>query len=355
MHAQRESALTLATSLLQPFYKLLASYELSPYVQLEKLRALGPDARIPWDETVALLLTAVELTGDPDLGLKAGRICDLEDGGALAYAASSANTLREAMGVAGRYMGLLSDVMSYGLVVEGPRAEVHLDSKVVLPRAGADFVASALRTHHRRTHSIDIPGLEWSFRHERPAAMQEYERTFGSTRLNFSAPFFGFSFDARFLDIPLRTADARQHQRVLGHIEAVLAEIPQRDTVAGGVRKAIMRDLASAQLSVNHVAHALSMSRRTLARRLQEEGTSFSELVDDTRRRMAQHYLSNSDRSVAQIAALLGFSEVATFYRAFRRWTQMTPVDYRQRIGGKGAPAADESREVPVWRPRRAL
>jgi AraC-like DNA-binding protein len=356
MTAQREPGITLATSLLQPFYKLLASYELSPYVLLEKLRALGPDARVPWDEAVTLLLTAIELTGDADLGLKAGRILDLEDGGALAYAASSANTLRDAMNVAGRYMGLLSGLMTYRVVVHGARAEVHLDSEVALPRAAADFQASALRTHHRRTHSVEIPGLEWCFRHERPAVMEEYERTFGATRLTFSAPYFGFSFDARFLDIPLRTADSRQHQRMLGQMEAALAEIPKLDTVAGGVRRAIMRDLASTQLSVSHVAHALRMSRRTLARRLHEEGTSFSELVDDTRRRMAQHYLTESDRSVAQIALQLGFSEVATFYRAFRRWMQMTPVEYRQRVASGASPAPQgEPPSAPVWSGRRAL
>jgi AraC-like DNA-binding protein len=336
MTASRERVLTLSTCMLQPFYKLLASYQLSPYVELERLRALGPAARVPFDEALALLVRAVELTGDRDLGLKAGRISDFEDGGTLAYAASSANTLREAMSIAARYMGLLTDSMSYRLVIEGTRALVKLESKVVLPRAAADFQASALRTHHRRTHSIDIPGLEWCFLHEQPAAMEEYERTFGATHLVFSAPYFGFSFDARFLDIPLRTTDARQHQLVLGQIEAVMADIPQRDTIAGGVRKAIVRDLASAELSVTHVAHELSMSRRTLARRLQEEGTSFSELVDDTRRRMAQHYLAESDRSVTQIALLLGFSEVATFYRAFRRWLQMTPVEFRQRANSLG-------------------
>ena len=331
MTAPRVRPLTLSVSLLQPFYKLLASYQLSPAVQLDRLRSLGPDARMPVETAYALLRGAVELTGDADLGLKAGRIFDFEDGGALIYAASSANTLRAAIEVVGRSMAVLTDATRYRLSIEGKRAVVRLENAIELPRAAADFQLSALRTHHRRTHSIDLPGLEWCLLHDRPASLQEYERTFGETPLRFSAECLGFSFEARYLDIPLRTADARLHPLVLQPIEAALAEVPLRDTLAGGVRQAIMRDLASAQLSVTRVAQELRMSRRTLARRLQEEGTSFSELVDDTRCRLAQHHLARTTTSVTQIALLLGFSEVATFYRAFRRWTQTTPVEYRQR------------------------
>jgi AraC-like DNA-binding protein len=356
MTTPRVRALTVSTRLLQPFYKLLASYQLTSRAQLETLRALGPDARVPVDTAYALLSTAVELTGDRDLGLKAGRIFDFDDGGPPIYAASSANTLRAAIEVIGRYMALLTDATGYRLSIEGERAVVRLENTVEAPRAAADFQASAVRTHHRRTHPIDLPGLEWSFLHERPASTEEYERTFGETPLHFSAAYLGFSFDARSLDIPLRTADARLHEQVLRQIEAALAEVPPVDTVAGDVRKAIVRDLASARLSVAHVAQELSMSRRTLARRLQTEGTSFSELVDDTRRRMAQHYLADSARSVAQIALVLGFSEVATFYRAFRRWTQMTPIEYRQKLlaavsGGAPEPGATAA----PWTTRRAL
>lgn len=323
---------TVANSLLHPFYRLLASYELTHHIELETLRALGQDARSPWDRTVAQLMTAVETTGDIDLGLKAGRLFDLADGGLLAYAASSANTLRDAIAVASRHMGLLSDVSRCRLEVEGARAYVHLDSTKLLPRAAVDFQASAIHTHHCRTHSIDLSDLEWSFRHERPAAMQEYERTFGSSRLRFAAPYFGVCFDARLLDIPLRTTDARQHERVMGQIEASLAQIPQLDTMVGGVRRAIMRDLSSNGPSASQLSRQLRMSQRTLARRLREEGTSFRLLVDDTRRRMAKHYLADRKRTVAQIGLLLGYADVATFYRAFRRWYQTTPVQYRRSL-----------------------
>lgn len=345
---QRKQVPTLANSLLQPFYRLLVTYELPDSIELEKLPVLRLDARRPWDETVAQLLTAVELTGDADLGLKAGRLFDLADGGVLAYAASSAQTLRDAMAITSRYLGLLSDVSRYRLVVEGARAYVHLDSADILPRAAADFQASVLRTHHRRTHSIDIPNLEWSFRHERPADMQEYERTFGATHLSFAAPYFGFCFDARLLDIPLRTADARLHQGAMAQIEAGRTQIPQVETMVTVVRRAIMRDPSSNTLSARQLSRQLGMSTRTLARRLEEEGTSFRALVDDARRGMAKQYLAEQHRTVAQVGLLLGYAEVATFYRAFRRWYQMTPLEYRRSLDRDEGDVSDSARQADV-------
>jgi AraC-like DNA-binding protein len=76
------------------------------------------------------------------------------------------------------------------------------------------------------------------------------------------------------------------------------------------------------------------MNQRTLARRLQSEGTTFSALFDDLRRGLALRYLLRSDLRISEVVFLLGFSEVATFYRAFRRWTGQTPVEYRRSQGG---------------------
>ena len=74
------------------------------------------------------------------------------------------------------------------------------------------------------------------------------------------------------------------------------------------------------------------MTRRTLTRRLQKEGTSFTELLDDVRRQAALHYLDKSEHSVEDIAFLLGFSESSAFVRAFKRWQGMAPTSSEQEM-----------------------
>ncbi|HEX6239247.1 MAG TPA: AraC family transcriptional regulator ligand-binding domain-containing protein [Polyangiales bacterium] len=339
--------------LLQPFQRLLASYEPFPAElpvpeeMREQLKTNDPATRISLEEAHTLLSFAVDASQDLDLGLKAGRLFDLEDGGALAYAASSAPTLRDAMTTASRALHLVTDAVRYRIVPKGARTEVHLESKAPLSRAVADFQASALRSHHLRTHPYDIPSIAWSFTHPEPASLLEYQRTFGAATLHFSSRYLGFSIDTADLELPLRTADERQHQYMRRLLDAALADTKQPATVLRCVREAIARELGNGELAVEQVANTLHMSARTLARRLHEEGTSFRELVSDARKDRALQYLAASDRPIAEIANVLGFSDVAAFYRAFRRWMRTTPVAFRaearaqRRASAAAAVAAD--------------
>jgi AraC-like DNA-binding protein len=81
------------------------------------------------------------------------------------------------------------------------------------------------------------------------------------------------------------------------------------------------------------VAQTLHLSQRTLQRRLQEEGTSYQQLLDDTRRELAEQYLGQVDLTLLEVAYLLGFADPSNFFRAFRRWFGETPGEYRSRRG----------------------
>jgi len=75
------------------------------------------------------------------------------------------------------------------------------------------------------------------------------------------------------------------------------------------------------------------MSMRTLARRLESEGTTFRDLVDEVRRKLAVDHVGNRDIGFSELSYRLGFSHVAAFHRAFRRWTGQTPLTYRRMAG----------------------
>jgi AraC-like DNA-binding protein len=78
------------------------------------------------------------------------------------------------------------------------------------------------------------------------------------------------------------------------------------------------------------IADALHLSRRSLQRRLKEEGTSYTQVLDETRRQLAAQYVRHSRLSINEITYLLGFSEPSNFSRAFRRWTGASPTAYRE-------------------------
>ncbi len=98
------------------------------------------------------------------------------------------------------------------------------------------------------------------------------------------------------------------------------------------VRACLMKILASGEYAMADVAKHLSISTRTLQRRLQEEGTTFQKELDDLREELARNYLSKSDYSSGQIAFLLGYEDPNSFFRAFRAWTGKTPEGIRTAI-----------------------
>jgi len=90
--------------------------------------------------------------------------------------------------------------------------------------------------------------------------------------------------------------------------------------------------------TIGQVARAMCLSERTLQRRLAQEGVKFSTLLDEVRLQLASRYLEAGRASLTEIAYLLGFADPNSFFRSFKRWTGVTPDNYRQ--GGGAAPQA---------------
>jgi predicted TIM-barrel fold metal-dependent hydrolase len=110
------------------------------------------------------------------------------------------------------------------------------------------------------------------------------------------------------------------------------AAIEAVSVVEGGTF--VVDHLATGHFSLEDAAHKLCMSSRTLGRRLSEEGTTFKNVVDDMRKAVALRYVAGHDLGLSEVALLAGFTETPSFYRAFRRWTGMTPSQYRWKHRG---------------------
>ena len=116
------------------------------------------------------------------------------------------------------------------------------------------------------------------------------------------------------------------------HTRVFLDNFMARSTTREVVDK-IVEKLPDGSPSQQQIAEALHVSNRTLQRKLKDEGTSFMDLLQDTRMQLARKYLRSPGRSVVETAYLLGFSEPSTFSRAFKRWTGQAPAEYREGHG----------------------
>jgi len=279
----------------------------------------------------ALLTQAAGELADPDLGLKAALHTQVGDFEALEWVAMSAPTWREANAVVARYCRILSSAAEVRTEVCGNKAHLILGSALSPGRVALDY---ALAMYHLaiqlRVHEVPEE-LEVWFEYETPDDLSAHLAIFPGARLEFRAAFSGFVTDAARLDAPLPTANVSLHGVLRAHAEHLLAELASGDHLSARVSAYVLEEMPRGGGTADRAAAQLCMTRRNLTRRLREEGTSFSKILQQTRYRTACHYLVHGDQSVEDIAFLLGYSECSPFVRAFRRWSGYAPHEYRLR------------------------
>jgi AraC-like DNA-binding protein len=123
-------------------------------------------------------------------------------------------------------------------------------------------------------------------------------------------------------------ADAVLRQLLERYAAEQLAQMPTSARFSQRVRSCIRSMLPLGSLTADTVAAQFRMSERTLRKHLQEEATSYQEILDDVRAQLARHYLTKEKRGIDEVGFLLGFSDQSAFTKAFRRWTGQTPADF---------------------------
>ena len=131
------------------------------------------------------------------------------------------------------------------------------------------------------------------------------------------------------LALPIAGARADRHALFVAHADSLMQERVRCGDVSGRVSALLASELPHGLGRQKEVAQRLGMSSRTLSRRLKQEGTTFGELLDETRRELSPCYLRDASLAVYEVAFLLGYSEPSTFFRAFKRWTGETPQSWR--------------------------
>lgn len=142
-------------------------------------------------------------------------------------------------------------------------------------------------------------------------------------------PWSGFVLSEEAWHLPMRRRDPILRGLLEQNVDAFVSALPATDPVVVEVRRALVSRLGQADVQIQSVARALATSVRSLQRRLTAAGVTHQELLDSTRREIANRYLSLATLSIAEVAYLLGYSEAAAFHRAFKRWNGIGPQAFR--------------------------
>jgi len=287
-----------------------------------------PDARIPistlhrcWELVVAKL---------PDLNVEVATAYSVGDYGIVGFVAMNSASLAEALAHCARYVGLWADAPS--LVLDGPTMRFEYRHRfadgVGLRRATEAAPIEIIHAARLLTQRRIVPRAV-KMAHAAPPHAARYEAFFGCA-VRFGAKDNALVLAQEDLSAPLVKADPQLGVYLRGVANDALAERSRAsDSLIDHAKQIIAEGLQQGVPSIDVVVDRIGTSERTLRRRLADRGTSFRDLLDDTRSELAQSYVGDDRMPLAEVAFMLGFSEPSAFHRAFKRWTRTTPAAWR--------------------------
>jgi AraC-like DNA-binding protein len=295
--------------------------------------------RYPFYSVCDAWLEAASITNNLNIGLEATKFYTPLDLNALGVTFLSSSTLMEALQRLGRYESVLNSSLDFSIVetadlIQCLCEEPRIDHQAI--RIIEDVRMSVVLDMCRSGHAGSLDPIEVAFTYSEPKDLGDH---FGV----FRCPLV---FDEKLSRISFRTTDAHRPftdaNRELATVndqilDSMIKDFSSSDLVSR-VKRAIVDTLPSGTPDHNAVAKILLMSSRTLQRRLADENTNFRALLLEVRRALAEKYILDKSMPLAEISYMLGFADISSFSRAFKKWTGDPPNEFRSKSAQQTRP-----------------
>jgi AraC-like DNA-binding protein len=284
----------------------------------------------------ALWSTIREMSPDPGIGLKLGEEPRFELYHPTAVAAVCSRSFRDALQRIARFKQLTcpQEVRVLTTRDEASVEFIYLQAQEPEPDILVDLVFSWVLGIGRRGTDGRITPLRLEL--TRPVHSRELLESHFGCRVRFKASRDALVFRNSDLDLPFVTHNVELLTAIGAHLESGLQERNASADVGDQVQRALKRSLAGKRPTLQHTAREMGTSARTLQRRLTEAGITFQQVLEETRRELARHYLQHSALELTEIAYLLGYEEANSFFRAFHGWESTSPGEWRTRAHERG-------------------
>ena len=288
--------------------------------------------RLPLARLADFWEAMLQLVKDPWFPIRAAAIPEHDELSLLAMFCRAQETLGEALRSIAQYSLLVTDAFLISARVDRDHAALAFNMPTALERLGVRcqlefLVCDTVGGIENATGGMRP--LDVAFAHPRPAAgIPPWP---GGVEVRFDAPRTEIVYPWSAWNGRLRGAKPELARALRPKLDAMLTAAAGRITTSDRVRMALPELLYEGKPDGQRVARQLSVSWRTLQRRLEAAGTTFRTLLDETRFRLAREWLEHTPMPIKVVAARLGYADERAFDRAFHRWARIGPMQYRRR------------------------
>jgi len=292
--------------------------------------------RVPAEVFCQALLCAAEHLNDPLLGLHLGQHFQPSHLGALGYVLLACDNLGAALQRIQRYHRLLNDINPIQHHVEGDCLVLQWGVSEGKPGALFDetgitaIVQFARMLSGQSTHPVAVRAVDFVNPPPAPAAQAVFHAYFGCP-VRWGQPVTRLVIPMSLLQTPLHQPDPVLRGLLEAQVEAALARLPEPGDLVELTRRAVRQLAPQGMPELARVAAELGVSPKGLYRRLAEQGQHFRRLRDGALKELAELHLADPRLTLAEVSALLGYTEQSAFSRAFKRWSGISPLQWRQR------------------------
>lgn len=334
-HSTSPTNIHVSITVLRQMFLYLEALEVDTDTFLESIgidpaSLKSPDAYIPIETYLFIEEKAARYTNDPSFGFHMGQYAEAGSWSILGYMMMNCQNLGEAFEKSARYNRIIGNLIDGNANLRFNKIRVKLvipPHAPVMPRhCFESTIASSVRMMRTLTGQ-EISPLEVTFTYPEPESTEEYERYFNCP-VRFDQKENSFTIALKVIFTPILFANPELLEYFENYAQEFLANMDRQSEYASTVTKILLSQLDDEDLSIKKVAKEMSISVRTLQNRLKAEGVAFSDLLQEVREKLAKKYL-RENYSVEDITYLLGFSEPSVFRKAFKKWSGVTPRQYR--------------------------
>lgn len=291
------------------------------------------DARVPITLTRDMMAMAIQITGDPSFGLQVARQTRPTSWHGLGYGIYASNTIRDCFDRIQKYSRIFSTSGYTHYREEGDcfvvELQIHSACSDIISASQIEAILATFVLTYRHLCHDRFPLQKVTIPSSKPNNIQNYERMF-KCPIEFDAPVTSLYVPIESVDYRLASANQTLAKESDNICEQYLAQMDQPDLITQ-ISQYIVKNLHKGDPSIQEVSQALNYSARSLQRKLTSQNTSFKEVIENLKLRLAIQYISQSNLPISEISFRLGFSHTSNFSRAFKRWTGKGPTEYRMK------------------------